>query len=153
MEGGPHNLRSSRNIIRAIKQRWKTMAGRINHRSRTSTLFKLLIPFLTRPFLWESSNGSLFRGVFIFQGQGTGAVKNGPHGLWVRRDPLLVYLWGVWPQSPREPFYWSLFLGSEQSQKGFPLNNSPTDHYFLKIVTGGGGGEGGVRKVLAKKKF
>ena len=85
----------------------------------------------------------------FFQGQGTDAVKNGPHGLWVRQDPLLVYQWDVWPHSPRELFYWPLFLGPEQSQKGFSLNNSPTDHYFFKIMTRGE--KGGFEKSWSKR--
>jgi hypothetical protein len=42
-------------------------------------------------------------------------------------------------------------LAQKKSPKGFSLNNSPTDHYFLKIVTRGEKRE--VRKVLVNKIF
>jgi hypothetical protein len=78
----------------------------------------------------------LFR-VFLFRAKKQTPLKMVPMGFELGRIHLLLYQWDVWPQSPRELFYFPLFLGPEQSPKGFSLNNSPTDHYFLKIVTRG----------------
>ena len=121
-----------------------------------STLVKLLIPFLTRPFLWELWNESLSGFV---RGEGADAVKNGPHGLCVRQDPfagismgclapepmgtIFIGLYSMAQNNPRKDFLWTthpqiiIFENSYKDKKkngGFAKSWSTRNSYVRSKI-------------------